>query len=35
MKMVKEIFIFVRDIFKDTFTSIVDFFTGVFYDEKD
>ena len=33
--MVKEVFKFVRDIFKDTFSSIVDFFTGAIYDEKD
>lgn len=32
--MVKEIFNFVRDIFKDTFTAILDFFTGAIYDEK-
>lgn len=35
VKMVKEIFISVRDIFKDTFTALLDFFTGAFYDEKD
>ena len=35
VKMVKEVLKFVRDIFKDTFTDILDFFTGVVYDEKD
>lgn len=34
MKKVKEIFTFVRDIFKDTFTDLLDFFTGANYDEK-
>lgn len=32
--MVKEVFNFVRDIFKDSFSAIGDFFKGVFYDEK-
>lgn len=33
--MVNEVFIFVSDIYKDTFTHLLDFFTGVVYDEKD
>lgn len=35
VKMVKEIFISVCDIFKDTFTDLIDFLTGAIYDEKD
>lgn len=33
--MVKELFKCVRDIFKDFFTDVLDFFTGAIYDEKD